>query len=294
MKTENKLSFVQTSMLWMLLSCFLSAIMATITKYVAGSLPPLQMVFFRNLFAVMCLVPWALTAGLPHMRAAKVRLYFSRSLSSLFAMSMFFFALSKVALTSAIALTFTVPIFTTLFAGIFLHEKVSIQKWLALFVGFSGVIIVLRPGHEYFDFAMLFVVAATVFWAISNILIKKLSQSEHPRAMVFIMMVLMTPLTLPGALYDWQQVTKEQLFWLFILGLVTNEAQFCMNKAYKHVAMSTVMPIDFTRLIFTSIFAYGFFSEIIDVWTLFGSIVIFGSALYVVQHEAAIRRKLKN
>src|SRR4051812_34235169 len=107
------------SILWMLLSCICSSIMAALTKHVAVTMPPLEMVFFRNLFAVLCLLPWTMTHGLPHVKAANFRLYFSRSVSSLFAMSMFFYAISIIPLTDAIALTFTVPLITTLFAAMF-------------------------------------------------------------------------------------------------------------------------------------------------------------------------------
>ncbi len=82
-----------------------------------------------------------------------------------------------------------------------------------------------------------------------------------------------------------------QLFWLAMLGIVANESQFCMNKAYKGAEMSVVMPFDFSRLIFTSVLAYMFFAEIIDVWTLFGSMIIFSSSVYVARREYHIRHK---
>jgi drug/metabolite transporter (DMT)-like permease len=65
-----------SSILWMLLSCFLSSVMAAITKHVAADMPALQMVFFRNFFAVLCLFPWAFSYGLPHIKASNFRLYF--------------------------------------------------------------------------------------------------------------------------------------------------------------------------------------------------------------------------
>lgn len=265
--------------------------MATITKHVASSMPALEMVFFRNMFAVLALLPWALSHGLPHIKAANFRLYFSRSISSLFAMSMFFYAISMIPLTDAIALTFTVPLITTLFAAYFLAEKIGVHRWFALLAGFAGVIVILRPGHDQFQYATLIVLLATVAWAASNIFIKKLSHTDHPRAMVFIMMLIMTPLTLPAALYNWQTPQFTEILWLISLGVITNEAQFCMNKSYKHADMSLVMPFDFSRLIFTSIFAYLFFAEIIDMWTLLGSIIIFSSSLYIVRHESRLRKK---
>lgn len=276
----------------MLGSCILSSIMAAITKHVAVTMPPLEMVFFRNFFAVLCLFPWACSYGLPHIKAANFRLYFSRSISSLFAMSMFFYSISIIPLTDAIALTFTVPIITTFLAAIFLGEKVGLHRWLVLFTGFAGVLVILRPGYSNFEYATLMVLAATIAWSISNILIKKLSHTDHPRAMVFLMMLIMTPLTLPGALYVWEKPQFDELIWLLALGLITNEAQFCMNNAYKHSPMSVVMPFDFSRLVFTSILAYFFFAEIIDIWTLLGAIIIFSSAVYVAKRESVLKKKV--
>lgn len=282
------------SILWMLSSCFLSSVMAAITKHVAINMPPLEMVFFRNLFAVVCLFPWAMSYGLPHVKAANFRLYFSRSISSLFAMSMFFYAISVIPLTDAIALTFAVPLITTLFAAIFLGEKVGLPRWMALFIGFSGVLVIVRPGHSGFNYATLMVLASTIAWSVSNILIKKLSHTDHPRAMVFIMMLIMTPLTFPGALYVWQEPHLNELIWLALLGIVTNEAQFCMNKAYKGADMSVVMPFDFSRLIFTSVLAYLFFAEVIDIWTFVGALIIFSSSVYIAHRELRLRRIQKD
>ena len=268
--------------------------MATITKHVVASMPPLEMVFFRNLFSVACIKPRVLTHGIPHIKAANFRLYFSRSLSSIFGMSAFFYSISIIPLTDAIALTFAVPLITTLLAATFLREKVGRHRWAALIVGFIGVIIIMRPGHNNFQYASLFVLVATIAWSISNILIKKLSHTDHPRAMVFIMMLIMTPVTLPGALYVWQPPHMSEILWLVLLGLFTNEAQFCMNKAYKNSEMSMVMPFDFSRLIFTTVFAYLFFAEIIDAWTLLGSLIIFSSSVYVATREARMRRRRKH
>lgn len=279
------------SVLWMLASCFCSSVMAVITKYVSATMPPLEMVFFRNMFAVLFLMPWALSRGIPHIKAANFRLYFSRAASSLFAMSMFFYAISIIPLTNAIALTFTVPLITTLFAIIFLGEKVQAYRWIAILVGFIGVLIILRPGHSSFQMASLIVIASTIGWATSNILIKKLSHTDHPRAMVFILMLIMTPLTFPGALFVWQPPQMHDVLWMVALGIATNEAQFCMNKAYKHAEMSAVMPFDFSRLIFTSALAYIFFAEVIDIWTFIGSVVIFCSSIYVVTRESRERKR---
>ncbi len=164
----------------MLCSCFLSSVTVIITKHVVLSMPPLEVVFFRNFFAMAAMLPWAFIHGIPHIKAAKFRLYFLRSLVSLFAMSMFFYAISIVPLTDVIALTFTVPLLTTLFASIFLAEKVGLQRWLALLAGFAGVIVILRPGYSSFQYAYLMVLAATVAWSVSNILIKKTQPYRPP------------------------------------------------------------------------------------------------------------------
>ncbi|MDB2414236.1 DMT family transporter [Rickettsiales bacterium] len=272
-------------------AAFWFSVMASLIRHISADLSPFEMVFFRNLFAFICLLPWAYNYGFKRIRTNRWKLYAGRSVSGLAGMIMIFYALSIIPLTDVIALTFTVPLISTIMAVMFLKENVDFHRWLALLFGFIGVLVVLRPGTEAFQWASLLVIATTFCWSCSNIFVKKLTSTDQPRVILFLMLLLMVPLSFPLATIHWQTPTLNQLGLLFILGWVTNMAQLCMTNSYAATDMSAVQPFDFARLIFTSIIAWIFFEETLNIWTGFGAIIIFGSSVYVTQRAKSSAAK---
>lgn len=282
---DHKLSPQMQGILFMLKACFWFAVMASMIRHISATMPPFEMVFFRNLFSVVCILPWVWKIGIKNIKTDNWKLYGYRTISGVAGMTMLFYALSIIPLTETIALTFTVPIITTILAIFFLGEKVGIHRWTAIIISFIGVLVILRPGGETFKLASLLVLATTFCWSVSNILVKKLTATDDPKVIVFLMMVIMTPFSLPLALSVWQTPTTTELIWLFALGWISNQAQFAMTNAYSKTDMNVVLPFDFSRLIFISIMAYVFFGEIIDSWTVAGALIIFLSSVYVARRE---------
>lgn len=238
------------------------------------------------------MIPWFVRSGTGVLKSNRWKLYGYRTISGTTGMCFFFYALAVMPLMDVVALTFTVPLVTTLFAAIFLKEKTDKHLWLAMIAGFFGVLIILRPGMDSFQYASLCVLATACCWGASNIFVKKLTRSEDPMKIVFIMVLIMTPVSLPLALFVWQTPTLEQLTWLAVLGYISNQAQFAMTHAYSHADLKTVQPFDFSRLIFISIIAYIFFDEHFDIWTMAGSLVIFLSSMYIIRKASKQRKSM--
>lgn len=289
---NHKLSNEMQGILLMLKACFWFAIMASIIRHVSQTMPPFEMVFFRNVFSVVCILPWAWKFGFKNIRTKRIKLYLMRTISGVAGMTMLFYSISIIPLTQTIALTFTVPIFTTILAIFFLNERVGWHRWAAIIVGFIGVLIIVRPGAEAFHYGSLLVIATTCCWSVSNILVKKLTDTDDSKTIVFLMMLFMTPFSLPLALTVWQAPTLIEICWLFALGWISNQAQFAMTSAYSKTDINVVLPFDFSRLVFISIIAYIFFGEIIDIYTAIGAFIIFASSVYVARVERRRRKKI--
>lgn len=277
--------------LHMITACFWFALMATMIRHVSQTMPPFEMVFFRNLFSVIIALPWAYKIGFKNIKTTRWSLYIYRTISGVIAMSMLFYSISIIPLTDAIALTFVVPISSTILAIIFLKEKVDMYRWMAIGIGFIGVLFILRPGGDSFHYASLFVLVTAICWSVSNILVKKLTNTDDAKTIVFIAMVMMTPFSLPLAIPSWQEPTFTEILWLIALGWTSNQAQISMAHAYSKSDINVVLPFDFSRLVFITIFAYVFFSEVIDKWTAIGAIIIFTSSVYVARKEKNRRMK---
>ena len=115
------------AIIWMLMACFWFSIMSSIIRHVSQTVPTFEMVFFRNLFALITMLPWLYKNGFKSIKSERWDLYSYRTISGTIGMCLFFYALSVMPLMDVIALTFTIPLITTLFASIFLAKKLISQ-----------------------------------------------------------------------------------------------------------------------------------------------------------------------
>lgn len=246
-----------------------------------------EVVFYRNFVALILLMPWLMrSGGIKTLHTTRIKMYTLRALIGLVAMYFWFYSLITIPLADATALSFTAPLFTAILAMIILKEKIGIHRISALAIGFLGVLVVLRPGTDVFELKAVSAVAAAMLWAFSGIIIKALTSTDEPRKVVFYMVLMMTPLSLPLALPHLNMPDWHTVFWLVALGFTSNLFQIALSNAFAATDISVILPFDFTRLIFVSVIAYLVFGETLDMWTLLGAIIILAGAAYTSYREA--------
>lgn len=272
--------------IWMVASSVFAALMINTVRHLTESLHPFYVVFLRNFVSLIFIAPFILPHKKTVFQTKKLHLYSMRTLFGLSAMTMWFYSLSLVPLSQATALSFTAPLITSAAAILFFNEKSSRARWIALFFGFAGTIVILRPGLEGFTTASLIVLIAATFWGFNGLLIKKLSKTEPPAVIVFYMMLMMAPLSLPAAFPYLKWLSLEQIFWVCFLGVIANLFQISLSNAFSKTELTIVLPFDFLRLIFVSIIAYFAFGEKVDIYTLAGGIMILGSTVFIAYKES--------
>lgn len=277
--------------LFMLLFCFSASVMTVIVKHIGPDLNVLLIVFIRNLFSFLYLIPFAAFKKRIHIPQQKLPLHMLRAFLGTLHISLFFYALMFIPLTDATAIGFTGPLFTVLVAVFFFHESIGMHRVLGLIIGFIGALIVLRPGMENFHYASLIVLCSVVVWALLNAVIKIIGRTESTTTQLFIHTFLMTCFSLPLALINWTIPSLEQLAWCALLGLLFDLNIISISNAYKRAELTILMPFNFSTLVFTSIFAYVIFQEILDFWTAFGSIIIIASSVYIAHRETQQHKK---
>jgi len=278
---------------WMLLACAFFACMTGLVRHVSDSgMHPWEVAFFRSFFSLVVMAPWILKAGMAGLRTARLPLYTLRAFVGMSSMLCWFWSVALLPITEATALGFTAPFFTTILAALVLREVVRLRRWTAVLVGFVGAIVILRPGSSEIGAlgaaAALFAAATQ---AASTIMIKTLSRTEKPNAIVAYMSIYLTPMSLVPALFVWTWPNAEQLGWLFLVGLVGTLAHLCFTRALSVADASAVVPIDFARLIFVAIIGIVVFHQIPSIWTWAGSAIIFASGIYIIRREAVAARE---
>ena len=208
-------------------------------------------------------------------------------------MQLWFYAMTQMPLNDATALSFTAPLFTTIIAVLIFKETIGTHRVAALIAGFLGVLVILRPSAEMGVNPMaLIVLFATTLWGATSNIVKSLSAIEPSWRIIFVMCILMTILSFPVALPWWQPV-EGWVSWalLSFVAATSLSAHYCMVLAFSRADLVTLMPLDFTRLVFTAILAYFFLGETIDFYTGLGAAIIVTSCVYIAWREK-LRKKL--
>lgn len=265
--------------------------MMAIVRLLAPEIHPFEAAFFRNLFGVLCMLPWlAVTRG-GRLRTHRPAMHVVRAVLGMTAMLLLFTAVSLLPLAEVTALSFTAPLFATIGAAAILREKVGLRRWTATSIGLLGALIIIRPTAETVTPAALIALASAAGIAAAQLSVKSLSRTEHPSAIVLIMGLLMTPMSLIPAAFVWTWPSAGNYGWLALMGIVATIGQVMLVRAMATADASAVMPFDFSRLIFASMLGWLMFGELPDEWTIVGGAVIVATTVYIARREAQLARR---
>ena len=204
----------------MALAAFGSSVMNAVIHGLGASIHSFEIAFFRNLFGLFVIAPLLMRYGPALFHTQKFNLHLLRAVINAISMVAFFIGLSMTPLARATALAFTAPLFTALFSALFLGEVFRWRRWTAIFVGFFGALVILRPGLQELDAGSLLVIFSSLLWAVAMIDIKVLGRTESSRTITAYVTVLLTPLTLVPALFVWQTPSPGMWVWLIFIGVI--------------------------------------------------------------------------
>jgi drug/metabolite transporter (DMT)-like permease len=256
-------------------------------------LDPLQMVFLRNAASLLLILPFALRQGVRGLKTSRFPRHTARAMIGLLAMESWFFALLHLPVNTATALSFTAPLFSTLFAVAFLHERIGLLRITALIIGFMGVMVVANPFAETTNsLYMLIVLISAALMAVAGAIVKTLTLTEPSWRIVFYMSLLMSLLSLPFALPVWQTPDLMTLTHTLLIAAFATTAQFCLAQALASEKIIVLVPFEFTRLIFTALMASVVLHESLTPATAVGSVIIIASTVFIAWRENVKKRGL--
>jgi drug/metabolite transporter (DMT)-like permease len=279
--------------LWMICAGGFFTFIAVMIRMAHKEVHILEIVFFRYFISLLIMLPWMLRKGLNGLRCGNLPLLCSRSISSYIGAILWFTSMIYLPLAEATVLGYTAPLFATLGAVLFLGEIVHKRRWWALVVGFSGTLIILRPGIEAVTLPALYAIGGAIFISCSALLVKVISRTDSPETIVLYMAIFSTPLSLGAAIFVWTTPSLETTFWLVGIGLFSTLAHLAYTRSFAMADASVVLPYDYIRLLMVAAVGFGLFGEIPDIWTWVGATVIGGSTIYIARREATSTRKNK-
>ena len=253
-----------------------------------------ELLWARQIFALPIIAGLvAAGPGFASVSTTRIRSHAMRSAAGMTGVTLNFGAVALLPLAEATTLGFTVPMFGTILAALLLRERVGIHRWAAVMIGFVGVLIVTQPGANtlpLFGTAVGIVAALSV--AGTSLMIRDLGRTEAPLTTVFwftlISTVVMSVL-LPFVLHE-----HDLISWaiMAIVGLTGGLAQVAITSALRHAPVSTVLPMDYSALIWASLFGWLLFGALPSHSTWLGAPVIVASGLYIVWRERVRHRHI--
>ena len=274
---------------WMVLAALSFAVLLASVRELSDSFPTVEIVFVRALVGLFLIAPILAQGGFGRLRTRRLPMHFARTAFAFGAMLCMYYGLIHIPVGDVTALSFLIPVFCTLAAGLVLRERVGATRWTATAVGFLGALAIVRPGMESVGLPMLAVLLSCVFYAGAWTSVKFLTTTEPASVIVFYMNLMMLPLTLVPSLFVWVTPGWQDLPALLIMGISGWAAHFCQARAFAAADASAVMPFDFLRLPFTAGLGWLLFAEVLDVWTWIGAGVIFASTYFITLRESRPR-----
>jgi drug/metabolite transporter (DMT)-like permease len=261
------------------------ASMGGLIRLVSAHMPNTQVVFFRNLFGLLLLVPivWQ-RGGRIDLKTARPGLHLVRSLFGLAAMYCFFYALSVLPLADAVLLNFTAPLFIPFVGMLWLDESVSRRIWAAIIVGFTGVMLILRPGSGLYGSAALVGLASGAFAGVAMVSLRKLSGTEPALRVVVYYGLICTLVSSVPVLVSWRPVDPRLLAVLAAAGGFATLGQYLLSRGYGCAPAAQIGPFTYTAVVFAAAYGWLFWQE------LPGWATATGTLLVVIAGALAMRR----
>jgi len=263
---------------------FLKIAQEDVNVYVAG--------FFRFFLGLVIILPYIIQKKDIVLKTIHLKQHFLRAILGLPAMLLYFSALVLLPIEKLTAISFIVPLIVTILAVFFLGEKIYIYRTLALILGFSGMLVIIRPGFVNISIGVYMVLFSALLWSINIIITKKISKDDSAITILAYQSIFMSLLSFFVVLFFWEMPSLKTFIYLVLAAMCGTVLHLTLNHAFKLVDVSMTQPYSFLNLVFASIIGYFVFDEIPDLYTWIGALIIFTGVLIISYREMKLDKEI--
>ena len=280
MLSKNQLGF-----LYMFMSICGFSLMDVIVKW-SVDYPIGQILFFRGFFGIIFYF-FIIPRNRLHnfYKTKRAGLHSLRCLSGLIAIVAIFIALRKLPLATVVSISFAAPIFTTIFSIFLLKEKVGIYRWLAVLIGFIGILIITEPGISGLNIYYVFPIIFCLGLSYVAITLRQLSSTEPVWLISFYFSLVITIFSFFTIPSGWVMPSLNHFMILSLVGIFGGVSNLWLSQSYKYSEVSLVTPLKYLALVFAIFFGYFIWGEIPTIKTLGGAFLVIISTLIIFRRE---------
>ncbi len=249
---------------------------------------PIQIIFLRNSIALPFAALLAIKmVGLGGLRSNRVGVHFMRTVIWIAATIMFFTSIHLMGLAEATALAFVAPLFITAISSV-LIARVGWRRWVAVMVGFLGVLVIVRPGAATFEPVSLLPVATAFTYALLMLSARLLDPRESIWTLLFYLSFTSTLLSACAVWYFWTPIRAEDIGLFIAIAFVGTSGMTLITQAFRVADAPTVAPFDYTALVWATGLGWFFWGETPDLLTFVGAAIITGSGIFIIFREKRV------
>jgi drug/metabolite transporter (DMT)-like permease len=276
----------------MVLGGFFLTVNDAIQKWMTDDFPRGKLLAVRGMFVMIPILffAWRL-GGLSTLRIHSRRGQVVRAILVCTTSFLFITALSLMPLADAIALTFVSPLILTGLAAVALGEPVGWHRWMAVLVGFLGVIIMLRPGAGVVQWAAAFPLGVAFLGAVRDVVTRRMHDTESTIAIMFYSFLAVIVVYSTTAVYGWKQISGPQLALFAVNGLVLGLAHFFLIEALRLTGAAVIAPYKYITMVWALLFGFVLWGDSPDAWMMVGGVLVVGSGLYILRRESRMKQE---
>jgi drug/metabolite transporter (DMT)-like permease len=273
-------------------AAFLWVLHDAISKWVMQDYSIYQVLLLRTVFSLLpILIVVRHEGGYNRLRDARVWICLGRGCLAVSCFALFLAALPLMPLADIFAIAMSAPLLISALSALVLKEPVGFRRWMAVLVGFSAVLVMVRPGGDVNSQGALLVVGSVVVYSFLMILTRKLGCTESAGTMTFYSALVFLAVGLIAAPFTWIPPTPTAFLLMAATGLLAGSAQYCLTEAFRIATPSLVAPFEYTSLLWAMLFGFLVWGDVPTALVLMSAAVVIVSGLYVLHDERATQRR---
>lgn len=276
---------------WMLITGLCFVAVTALVKLLGTAIPAAEAAFLRYILGLVFVLPMLGPLLRTGMERRLLGLFALRGLLHAGGVVLWFFAMARIPIADVTAMNYLSPIYVTLGAALFLGEKLHLRRILAVFVALLGALVILRPGLREVSSGHLAMIATALMFGGSYLMAKSLSGKASAAVVVAMLSIFVTIGLAPVALANWVTPDLRALTILFAVACAATAGHYTMTLAFAAAPVAVTQPVTFLQLVWAVLLGHFVFDEGVDIWVVFGGLIILASVSFITWREAVLKRR---
>jgi drug/metabolite transporter (DMT)-like permease len=268
-----------------LFTVFIGSILSVVVKLIASEVNIFTVVFFQFGICLICLLPWLMSNGRNELKTDQPITHLIRGIFGCLSFYAFYFSINHISLAEASLLRHSAPLIVPLILFIFYQTKIPVLRWVALLLGFIGIIMILRPTEGQASFWHLIGLCSGIGLAFSMVLTRKLSKNEPEKRILFYYFIISLLASTPFFIANFEPIPMQTLPWLLLIGFGMYFAFIPYTRAYAYAKSSIVSATSYFAVIYAGLFDWLLWDILPKQHTIAGTLIILLAGFIIVRQS---------